>query len=58
MNLNLEDADRALLKRLLERALGDLRYEISNTDNYDYRQGLHADEERLKAIIAKLDSAA
>ncbi len=58
MNLTIDDADRTLLQRLLERALGDLRYEISNTDSYDYRQGLHADEDRLKAIIAKLESAA
>jgi hypothetical protein len=54
MQLELDRDDAALLQRLLERALGDLRVEISNTENFAWRQALHADEDRLKAVLERL----
>lgn len=54
MHLELDPADIDLLRRVLERHLGNLRMEISNTENFEWRKALHADEERLKALIARL----
>ncbi|MGD9934199.1 MAG: hypothetical protein AB7T37_10840 [Dehalococcoidia bacterium] len=54
MHLELDPADVELLRRILERHLGNLRMEISNTENFDWRKSLHADEDRLKALLAKL----
>lgn len=54
MHLELDSADLELLRRVLERHLGNLRMEISNTENFDWRRSLHADEDRLKALLAKL----
>jgi hypothetical protein len=54
MNLTLEPEDVDLLERVLSGRLGDLRMEISNTDSYDFRQDLKADEARLKALLERL----
>ena len=54
MQLELDAADADLLERLLDGRLGDLRMEISNTDDYDFRQGLKEDEARIKALLARL----
>ena len=56
VQLELEDADAVLLKRILEQHLGNLRMEISNTENYEWRRALHADEDRLKRLIALLEA--
>jgi hypothetical protein len=54
MQLTLDAEDVELLERILSNHLGDLRSEISNTDDYDFRQGLKADEVRLRALLARL----
>jgi hypothetical protein len=54
MQLTLDAEDVELLERILSSHLGDLRSEISNTDDYDFRQGLKADEARLRALIQRL----
>lgn len=56
MQLELDSDDVDVLKRLLERYVGDLRMEISNTENFDMRNALKADEERLKEILRRLSS--
>ncbi len=56
MQLELDAADTELLRRILETHLGNLRMEISNTENFEWRKSLQADEERLKAILARLAS--
>jgi len=56
VQLDLDEADRELLKRILDRYLGNLRMEISNTENFDWRKALHTDEDRIKAMLAKLDT--
>jgi hypothetical protein len=56
VQLELDSEDLALLKRILDRYLGNLRMEISNTENFDWRRALHADEDRIKAMLAKLDT--
>jgi hypothetical protein len=57
MNLTLEPEDVDLLERVLSSRLGDLRMEISNTDSYEFRQDLKADEARLKALLERLRQA-
>ena len=57
VQLMLDGNEAEVLKRVLSQALSDLRMEISDTENYDMRQGLKRDEETLKSIIARLDVA-
>ncbi len=56
MQVELDSADIALLRRILESHLGNLKMEISNTENFEWRKSLQADEERLKAILGRLPS--
>jgi hypothetical protein len=46
-----------MLQDVLKEYLTDLRSEILDTDDYDYRQGLKKKEEILRAILAKLERA-
>lgn len=54
MRIELDDADAQLLRQILERHLGELRMEISNTESHDWRERLHADEERIKSLLQRL----
>jgi hypothetical protein len=53
MDLQL-DEKAEVLRRTLSSLLGELRMEISNTEKYDLRESLKGDEERIKAILAKI----
>jgi len=55
MRLTLNDDERDLLKRLLESDLGDLRFEIADTDSKSMRDDLKRDEAMLKAILERLE---
>ncbi|MBI3978040.1 MAG: hypothetical protein HY331_07635 [Chloroflexi bacterium] len=54
MELSLQPDEVALLDRVLTTYLGDLRMEVSNTENYDLRQSLKRDEALIKAILVRL----
>jgi hypothetical protein len=54
MELSLAPHESEVLTRVLTSALGDLRMEISNTERYELREGLKADETVIKAILARL----
>jgi len=54
VNLELNKEEAELVTRVLADYLGNLRMEIGNTDSYDWRQDLKGDEERLKAVLARL----
>ena len=54
MELALEPTEEILLRRILERHLGDLRMEVGKTENYSMRQELKQDEEVVKALISRL----
>ena len=58
MQIALSDAEREVVARYLERAMRGVREEIGKTENYDFRQGLKADEDQLKAVLARLALAA
>ena len=55
MDLNLRDDEAALLQRVLSQYLAELRMEIRRTDDFAFRQGLKADADAIKAIIARLE---
>jgi hypothetical protein len=57
MDLTFSAEDFELLKTVLERYVSNLRMEIADTDNLDWRKSMHADEDRAKAILARLEGA-
>jgi ABC-type anion transport system duplicated permease subunit len=54
MELALQPAEVALLRRILTNYLSDLRMEIADTERYDLRQELKRDEEMIKRLLARL----
>jgi hypothetical protein len=58
MQLALDPEEAALLVQVLERHLSDMREEIGKTENYDWRKGLQADEQKIKAMLARLQETA
>ena len=58
MNLHDFTADeQQLLVELLDREIPNLREEISNTDDYEYRESLKQGEKRLRELIRKLKAS-
>ena len=57
IELKLDKEDAGSLQQVLEAYLSELRFEISNTDSFDYRSGLHKQEDRLKRMIGTLKGA-
>jgi hypothetical protein len=57
IELKLDREDAEILQQVLEAYLSELRFEISNTDSFDYRAGLHTQEDRIKRMLAALDGA-
>jgi hypothetical protein len=55
MELPLQPAEASLLHRVLTSYLSDLRMEISNTEQYEFREELKADEALIKGLIARLE---
>jgi hypothetical protein len=57
VNTGFANDELTLLAEVLKEYLTDLRSEILDTDDYNYRQGLKEREERLKDILGKLERA-
>jgi hypothetical protein len=53
-SLRLTEAERRELRRVLKSYVSDLRMEISNTDSFDFRQGLKRREALLKRLLEQL----
>ncbi len=53
IHLELNDEEKEVLTTTLESYLSNLRYEIANTDNYDFRLQLKA----KKAVLMKIAAA-
>lgn len=58
MELYLDARDTELLTDLLERRLEALQREIHHTDTAAFRDRLKAEEERARALLAKLKTPA
>lgn len=54
MQLELTSEDRAVLERLLEHALSEMRVEVRRTSTPRYHDDLLGEQERLKALQERL----
>ncbi len=52
--LSLRPEARDLLERILQDYLGDLRVEIGDTCDYEYRNGLKGEEKAVREILDAL----
>lgn len=57
MLLELSDKDAQLLREVLASYLKELRGEIVDTDNREYKRLLKAERERLESIVTRLEHA-
>lgn len=55
--LQLTPDDAALLREVIAHYLDELKSEIAHTDDYDYREGLHAKERRLTDLVGQLSAS-
>jgi hypothetical protein len=54
MDLHLDDDQAAALRDVLKDAVRDLSYEISNTDNTQFKSDLRKRREALEVIVQAL----
>ena len=54
MELTLSPEEAAVLHRILTSYVSDLRMEVADTDDYDLRQRLQAEEALVKKLIVRL----
>ena len=54
IHLELAKEDAETLAEVLESALSDLRYEIANTDTFDYRESLKRRKKALTEVLGQL----
>lgn len=52
--LRLTYGERDLLAEVLDSYLGDLRVQIANTDNFDFRENLKEKERTLARVLVAL----
>jgi len=56
MELSLGEDERELLQQVVSSAFRDLRMEIADTDNAEYRAGLRERRSVLESILFQLDN--
>jgi hypothetical protein len=54
MQVTLSEAEIAAVLKALNSYLPNLREEIGKTENYEWRQEMHAEAEALTGLISKL----
>jgi hypothetical protein len=52
--IEVADDEAEVLRSVLEEYISELRMEVSNTDNMDFREDLKRKEEILKALVGRL----
>jgi len=57
IHLELTEEEQHLLADVLDTNIGELRLEIANTDNAEYREMLKQRERVLRQLLAELQSA-
>ena len=58
MQFQLTAEEATLLTRILESALRELRVEVRRTDTRSLHDELQRDEERIRALLGRLNDAA
>jgi hypothetical protein len=58
MELHLDPEEVTTLAAVLDRYLSDLRMEIVDTDNPEFKRQLKAEQHVLEAVLTRLTSAA
>lgn len=58
MNVSLTTIESAAIRKALRTYLSDLRSEIVDTDNAQFKRGLREEQQVLTEAVAKLDGAA
>ncbi|MEX2142939.1 MAG: hypothetical protein WD894_27025 [Pirellulales bacterium] len=56
--ITLTSEETVELRQVLDSYVSDLRMEISNTDQMDFREGLKSREEFLKKLLRQLEEPA
>ena len=54
MHLDLNDEQEGLLRELLDEAYRDLRYEIADTDNSEFKMQLRKREAQISELLDKV----
>ena len=54
VNLDLTQEDVAILRDVIRSYLSDLHDEIAHTENYEFREGLQARQQRLNQLLERL----
>ena len=54
MHLDLNDEQEGLLRELLDEAYRDLRYEIADTDNSEFKMQLRKREAQIGELLDKV----
>ena len=54
MHLDLDDDQEGLLRELLDEAYRDLRYEIADTDNSEFKMQLRKREAQISELLDKV----
>ncbi|SOD02987.1 hypothetical protein SAMN05216486_10726 [bacterium JGI 053] len=54
VNLDLTQEDVAILRDVIRSYLSDLHDEIAHTENYEFREGLQARQQRLTQLLERL----
>ena len=57
MQLSIQQDEAELLHRILTQYLSELKPEISNTENFEWRQGMKRDEDAVKRMISQLEQS-
>ena len=57
MDVALSEQESTALQQALRSYLSDLRMEIVDTDNAEFKRGLRSERELLEGVVARLDTA-
>jgi hypothetical protein len=57
VDLRLNDEEARFLRDLLDRAYGDVKYEIADTDDSNFKAGLQGEKRVLEALLTRLSEA-
>ena len=57
MSTGFDSGEMAVLAEVIKEYMTDLRTEILDTDDFEYREDLKKKEEMLRGILSKLEKA-